>query len=46
MYELVILNLKSNQKFSKNFYSFFLLNQFKKKVKYSKTLKIIAELKY
>jgi len=45
MYELVILNLKNNQKFSKIFNSLYLLNNFKKKVKYSKDIKIIAEFK-
>lgn len=45
MYELVILNLKNNQKFSKTFNSPYLLNNFKKKAKHSKDIKIIAEFK-
>lgn len=45
MYESVILNLKNNQKFSKIFYSLYLLNNFKKKARYSKDIRIIAEFK-
>ena len=45
MYELIILNLKTNTKFSKTFKSLYFLNNFKKKCKYSKEIKIIAEYK-
>lgn len=45
MYELVILNLKNNQKFSKIFDSLYLLNNFKKKARHSKDIKIVAEFK-
>lgn len=45
MYELVLLNLKTNQKFSKIFNSEFLLKDFKRKCKKSKNIRIIAEFK-
>lgn len=43
MYELIILDLTTNKKFSKVFTSEYLKNRFKSKCKYSKKLKIIAE---
>lgn len=45
MFELIILNLINNQKFSKIFNSEFLKEDFKKKCKYSNKIKIIAEFK-
>ena len=45
MFELVILNLINNQKFSKFFNSKFLKEDFKKKCKYSNNIRIIAELR-
>lgn len=45
MYELIILNLKTNEKFTKQFTSLYLLNDFKKKCKYSQNIKIIGEFK-
>jgi hypothetical protein len=46
MYEVVILNLKTNTTFKKTFSSLYLLDKFKKKVKYSTKIKIIAEFKF
>lgn len=45
MFELIILNLKTNEKFSKIFNSEYLMNKFIKKAKYSKEIKIIGEFK-
>lgn len=45
MYELIILNLKTNEKFTKQFASLYLLDDFKKKCTYSQNIKIIGEFK-
>lgn len=45
MYEVTVLDLKNGKKFSKTFNSLYLLNNFKKKAKHSKDIKIIAEFK-
>lgn len=42
--ELIILNLQNNEKFTKYFASPYLAKQFKKKLKYSKKLKVIGEI--
>jgi hypothetical protein len=40
---LLILNLENNQKFTKTFSSPYLAEQFKRKAKYSKKIKVIGE---
>lgn len=42
--ELIILNLQNNEKFTKYFVSPYLAEQFKKKIKYSKKLRVIGEI--
>lgn len=41
MYEVELLNLKTNKKFTKIFWSPYLMNNFIRKCKYSKKLKLI-----
>lgn len=41
--ELILLNLENNQTFSKFFNSPYLAQQFKKKLKYSKKIKLLGE---
>ena len=43
MVELLLLNLITNETFRKTFASPFLAEQFKKKCKYSKKLKVLTE---
>lgn len=45
MFELIILNLKTNEKFSKFFDSEYLMNKFVKKAKYSNEIKIIGNFR-
>ena len=45
MVELIILNLKTNAKFSKIFDSEYLMNKFVKKAKYSNKIKIIGNFR-
>jgi len=45
MYEVTLLNLDTNSKFTKTFTSEYLLTKFKKKCKYSKKVKILAVFK-
>lgn len=45
MFELIILNLKTNKRFIKSFESEYILNKFIKKAKYSNEIKIISVLK-
>ena len=46
MYEIVVINLDTHQKFTKRFDSPYLLEKFKNKCKYSKKVKIISESIY
>ena len=41
---LIILNLKNNERFEKHFDSPYLAEQFKRKLKYSKKLRLVGEL--
>lgn len=43
MVELVILNLENNKTFARKFNSPYLAEQFKRKAKYSKKIKVIGE---
>lgn len=45
MYEVTILNLKTNEKFVKYFDSLYLLEKFKNKCKHSKNIQITAIFK-
>lgn len=45
MYELILLNLKTNKNFIQKFDSLYFLEKYKKSIKYSKTIKIISEFK-
>ncbi len=45
MYEVTLLNLETNSKFTKVFTSEYLLTKFKNKCKYSKKVKIVAIFK-
>ena len=45
MFELIILNLKTNEKFSKFFDSEYLMDKFVKKAKYSNEIKIIGNFR-
>ena len=44
MWEIRIINLKTNQSFTKTMYTYD-YEQFKKKCKYSKKIKIVSEMK-
>lgn len=46
MYKVEVLNLLNNKLFEKWFYSPYLLEEFKRKCKYSKKIKILSILKY
>ncbi len=46
MYEVNCINLKTKEKFSKIFYSEYLLNKFKNKCKYSKKVLITSVVNY
>lgn len=46
MFEIELINLKTNQKFTKSFWSKKLKNNFINKCKYSKKVKVIGILDY
>lgn len=46
MYEVIVLNLKTNKEFKRAFSSPYLLNQYLKKIRYSKHLKLLSYICY
>lgn len=45
MWEIVCLNLSNNKRFSKIFYDYLLKEDFVRKCKYSKKIKIVAKIR-